>query len=140
MACFPGKTPQGLLDNTHLVSGLDFFPTLCDYAEIEPPANLRGRSLRPLLEGTPTEWRRYLHAQSKASGRMVVDERFKFIRYYGSKTTQLFDLDNDPYETRNLAFDSAYADTCKRMAAEIDRHEASLDNVELPAHLSKRGS
>jgi arylsulfatase A-like enzyme len=94
--------------------------------------------LKPLLEGKAKEWRRYLHAQSKGSGRMVVDERFKFVRYYGSKTTQLFNLANDPYETRNLAFEPAYELDCKRLADEIDRHEATLDNVDLPSSLSKR--
>jgi arylsulfatase A-like enzyme len=69
---------------------------------------------------------------------MVVDERFKFVRYYGSKTTQLFDLEDDPYETKNLAFDPSYKAHCKRLAHEIDRHEATLDNVKLPASLSKR--
>jgi arylsulfatase A-like enzyme len=138
MVCFPGKIPESILDETHLVSGLDFFPTLCDYAEIQPPPKMRGQSLRPLLEGKQVNWRRYLHAQSKASGRMVVDERYKFVRYYGSKTTQLFDLEEDPYETKNLAFDSLYKAHCERLAHEIDRHEATLDNVALPASLSKR--
>ena len=78
------------------------------------------------------------HAQSKASGRMVVDQQYKFIRYYGSETTQLFDLENDPMETKNLAFDAAYQSICQRLAAEIDRHEATLDNVDLPANLTKR--
>ena len=56
----------GVVDETHLVSGLDFFPTFCDYAEIDPPKGLKGLSLRPLLEQKPTQWRSYLHAQSKA--------------------------------------------------------------------------
>lgn len=139
MVCFPGKIPEGVLDETHLVSGLDFFPTLCDYAEVEPPKGLKGLSLRPLLEQKNTQWRHYLHAQSKGSGRMVVDKQYKFIRYYGSKTTQLFDLKNDPWETTNLAFEGSHQARCQRMAAEIDRLEATLDNVELPASISKRG-
>lgn len=140
MVSYPGHIAEGITDTRHLVSGLDFFPTFCDYADIRPPEGLKGLSLRPLLEGDrkPTGWRRYLHAQSQASGRMVVDERFKFIRYYGSETTQLFDLRSDPWETKNLAFDSGYASDCKRMAGEIDRLEAGLDNVPLPAALSKR--
>jgi arylsulfatase A-like enzyme len=70
---------------------------------------------------------------------MVVDEQYKFIRYYGSKTTQLFDLKNDPWETTNLAFEGNHQARCQLMAAEIDRLEATLDNVELPASISKRG-
>jgi arylsulfatase A-like enzyme len=135
MVCFPGKTPEGVLDKEHLVSGLDFFPTLCDYAGIEPPADMRGLSLRPLLEGKDTEWRRYLISHSRASGRMIVDERYKFIRYNGSDTTQLFDLVDDPMETVNLAPDKRHADTCRRLAAEIDRVEATLDNAAIPKNL-----
>ena len=140
MVRFPGHIPEGIEDTEHLVSGLDFFPTFCDYAGIQAPSELKGCSLRPLLEGNrkPRNWRRYLHAQSKASGRMVVDERFKFIRYFGSKTTQLFDLKNDPWETQNLAFDPAFYKDCLRMSEEIERNELTLDNVELPNELTKR--
>ena len=63
---------------------------------------------------------------------------YKFVRYYGSETTQLFDLKNDPWETKNLAFEDSHQACCQRMAAEIDRLEATLDNVELPLSLSKR--
>jgi arylsulfatase A-like enzyme len=69
---------------------------------------------------------------------MVVDEQYKYIRYYGSKTPQLFDLTNDPYETVNLALDPAHKTHCQQMAAEIDRLESTLDNVDLPPELSKR--
>ena len=41
--------PKAGLMILHLVSnGLDLLPTLCDYAGIEAPEGLHGRSLRPL--------------------------------------------------------------------------------------------
>ena len=135
MVCFPGKVPEGVVDEDHLVSGLDFFPTLCDYAEIDPPEKMRGLSLRPLLEGKETNWRRYLLAQSRASGRMILDERYKFIRYNGSPTTQLFDMVDDPHEIKNLAPEAKFATTCQRLADEIDRVEGTLDNADIPDNL-----
>ena len=60
---------------------------------------------------------------------MVVDKQYKYIRYSGSSTRQLFHLLNDPYETKNLAFDARYKSHCKRLENEIDRHEATLENV-----------
>ena len=40
---FKGVTDPGRVGATHLVSsGLDLFPTLCDYAGIEPPRSLPG--------------------------------------------------------------------------------------------------
>ena len=69
---------------------------------------------------------------------MVIDDQYKFIRYYGSKTIQLFDLKNDPWETTNLAYSSNHQGDCKRMTAEIDRVEQTLDNVDLPDALMRR--
>ena len=69
---------------------------------------------------------------------MVVDDQYKFIRYYGSETIQLFDLKNDPWETTNLAYRSSHQDDCNRMATEIDRLEQTLDNVDLPDALMRR--
>ena len=126
---YPKAFKNGTIDNRHLVSGLDFFPTFCDYAGIEPPENLKGKSLKPIVEKKNINWRKYLHAQSKIQGRMVIDDRYKYIRYYGSPTRQLFDLLEDPYETHNLAFEATYSAHCKRFEKEINRHESTLDNV-----------
>jgi arylsulfatase A-like enzyme len=41
-----GVTPAGRIDREHLVSALDVLPTICDYAGIEGPAVMRGRSMR----------------------------------------------------------------------------------------------
>jgi len=61
-----GHTPSGTVDDTHLAcNGLDLIPTLCDYAGVEPPANLPGQSLRPLAEGQPcNDWRQDLLIES----------------------------------------------------------------------------
>ncbi len=46
----PGMKPTKGLDKQP-VSTVDIFPTIADYTGIQPPANLPGLSLRPLLEG-----------------------------------------------------------------------------------------
>jgi len=53
--------------------------------------------------------------------RSVRDERFKLIEYavQGKRTTQLFDLDNDPREKENLAGQSAAANTIERLRDEL---------------------
>jgi arylsulfatase A-like enzyme len=66
---------------------------------------------------------------------MILDEKYKFIRYNGSPTTQLFDMVEDPYETENLAPEKRYAAVCQRLADEIDRVEATLDNADIPENL-----
>ena len=52
VASYPGVIPPGQVDTSHLVSaGIDLIPTLCDYAGVQPPAELRGASIRPLADG-----------------------------------------------------------------------------------------
>ncbi|MGQ9575124.1 MAG: sulfatase family protein [Thermoguttaceae bacterium] len=102
---YPGVTRAGLVDTTHLVSaGLDLIPTLCDYAGINPPPGLPGRSVRDLAEGRqPAAWRDQLVVESHA-GRMLRTDRYKYVVYEsGQHREQLIDLATDPGEMANLA-------------------------------------
>lgn len=99
----PGDACAGRVDDTHLVSnGLDFLPTICDYAGIEPPQGLMGQSLRPLVERRePVSWRDALPIES-AIGRAIVSDRFKYVVYdMGLYEEQLIDLKEDPGETKD---------------------------------------
>ncbi|MHB8897586.1 MAG: sulfatase family protein [Thermoguttaceae bacterium] len=107
----PAGTAPGTVDRSHLVSvGLDLLPTLCDFAGIEPPAGLRGRSVRPLAEGRrPNQWREELVVESLA-GRTLRTDRFKYNVYAtGRNREQLIDLQADPGEMVNLAGDADHA-------------------------------
>ena len=107
-----GVTPPGVVDREHLVSvGLDLIPTLCDFAGIDPPEGLLGRSVRPLAEGRPPKaWRQYVVAESRV-GRMVRTARYKYNLYEsGAHREQLIDLVSDPGEMQNLAEDPAHAE------------------------------
>ncbi len=48
---WPGVTEPGSVDDRHLVSAVDFLPTLLDIAGIDHPEGLDGRSLVPLIKG-----------------------------------------------------------------------------------------
>lgn len=109
---FKGVTRPGSVDTEHPVSvGLDLIPTLCDFAGIDPPPSLRGRSVRPLAEGRSVEsWPDQVVVESKA-GRMVRSGRFKYVVYEsGEHPEQLIDLASDPGEMVNLAEDPDYRD------------------------------
>jgi len=109
---YKGVTPPGTVNDTHLVSnGLDLIPGLCDYAGIEPPADLTGLSFRPLAEGkTPQSWRSHLAIESEF-GHMIRSDHYKYILYdSGDDREQLMDLEKDPGEMRNMATDPAYRD------------------------------
>jgi choline-sulfatase len=89
---------------------MDITPTLCDYAGIKPPKNMRGRSLRPILEGKSSPAKNYVVTEvSTNTGRMVRTPSFKYITYKDNSVEQLFDMKTDPGETKNLAASSQYA-------------------------------
>jgi len=131
----PGIAAPGRTDREHLVStGLDIFPTFCDYAGIETPETLRGRSLRPLAEGRATVWRNQLVAENDLSrrfglgsgveGRMLRTQNYKYVVYsYGKIREQLTDMRNDPGEMNNLAVDPKFREVLQehrnRLATEL---------------------
>lgn len=122
-----GVTPAGRKDSTHLVSGIDVFPTLCDYAGITPPAGLQGISLKPLVENPGLPGREYVVAELSPDtenlslrGRMLRTAQYKYVAFsQGRNPEMLFHLAQDPGETNNLARKNQFA-------PELERHRALL--------------
>jgi arylsulfatase A-like enzyme len=112
---WPGIIPSGQIDRKHLASGLDILPTMCDYAGVDCPETT-GISLRPSIENPHTPGREFVVSQLHPDtnnldmqARMVRSSRFKYIRYSeGANPEQLFDLESDPSETRNIVADKDF--------------------------------
>ena len=90
---------------------MDLFPTFCDLAGLKTPASVEGRSLSPLLHGGSKPVRDSVFLAYKNFQRGVRTDRWKLILYNvkGRQTAQLFDLQSDPLEMKNLAAEPAYA-------------------------------
>ena len=128
---WPRHIPEGRRDETHLVSGLDAMPTFCDFAGVTPPPLPHARSLRPLLEEKPVEWRDYIVFETQFTGRTVRTAQYKYVDYSDDPVKQLFDMKADPWETRNL-----YDET--RRGAVIEEHRRLLKEWESRLEPSKR--
>ncbi|MCK5136786.1 MAG: sulfatase-like hydrolase/transferase [Bacteroidales bacterium] len=114
---------KGETESRLVSAGLDLMPTICDYAGIEAPGALQGRSLRPLVEGNPqAEWRDYVvaemsfgnwvdryHVDTFPRARMLRSMDYKYVAYdRGQLKEQLIDMRADPGEMTNLALDPVY--------------------------------
>jgi len=109
IARLPGVIPKGTRDTTHLVSGIDLFPTFCDFAGVSAPALPHGRSLKALMTGKTCAWRDTLAIETQVVGRTIRSARYKYVKYKDDPVEMLFDMKTDPWETKNLATDRALA-------------------------------
>lgn len=112
---------------TRFALNIDLAPTLLDYAGQRAP--MHGRSLRPLIEGQSPAWRseffyehRFRYNGWIPATEGIRDTRWKYTRYIDEKPVEedLFDLDADKLEERNLAAVNAHATTIQRLRA---RHQ-----------------
>jgi arylsulfatase A-like enzyme len=102
---------------------LDIFPTLCDYLDIGLPDSVDGMSLVPAFGDPKVALRETQYYGYRACQRAVRDSRHKLIEYAadGTRTTQLFDLREDPWEMSNLAGRPEQAAVLERLQSEMLR-------------------
>lgn len=81
----------------------DVFPTLGALAGISGPEGSEGASLVKVFADKKARVRDDLFLAYARTQRSIRDERWKLMRFPQIGVSQLFDLKNDPHETRNLA-------------------------------------
>lgn len=105
-------------DITEMVQNIDYAPTFLELAGVKVPDDIHGQSLVPLLKGEqPKDWRKslYYHFYEYPAEHMVKrhygirTERYKLIHFYNNVDEwELFDLQNDPNELKNLYGEKEY--------------------------------
>lgn len=109
---------------------IDVAATFLEAAGAPVPSDLQGRSFLPVLRGqTPSDWRTtmYYHyyefpgAHSVAKHYGVRGERYKLIHFYELGEWELYDLQQDPEELKNVYGDPNYADVTEQLKAELKR-------------------
>ncbi len=114
-----------------LIERVDLMPTLLDLAGVDySELSLAGRSAAPLLRAPSTPWRELAYASSKRNlsseagleldERVVRDGRWKLHQYLYKEGFELYDLKEDPLETRDLAAERPAV--ASRLAFELLRH------------------
>ncbi len=120
----PGAWPGGLTVG-QFVRLLDLMPTIVELGGAEVPGGIDGRSLLPLLRGRPpADWPDSVYCEHHGevwgyqSQRMVRTRRWKYV-YNPHDLDELYDLDSDPAEMRNLIEQASCADVLAEMKARL---------------------
>ncbi len=125
---WPGVVKAGSVE-TEMVQNLDFAQTMLSAAGIQPPDDMQGESLIPLLKGEKDNWTRdavYYHYYEYPAVHMVkrhygiVNKEFKLVHfYYDVDEWELYDRFKDPNEMNNVYADPAYENTVKKLKKEL---------------------
>jgi iduronate 2-sulfatase len=96
---------------------------LTDLAGLPRPSGLVGRSLVPLLEDAEAPWPHpaytVMSLGDKKGGelaRSVVSENYRYTEWGSRNQAELYNLEQDPGEQRNLAADPAHREARAQMA------------------------
>jgi arylsulfatase A-like enzyme len=112
----------------------DIYPTLCERAGLQTPATVQFKSLNGIIADPRAKHREHLYFAFMECQRAIRDSRRKLIEYCvgDQRHTQLFDLENDPHETRNLAADPASRDTLQRLRKLLRQERKHLNDGNTP--------
>lgn len=113
-----------------LVANIDLAPTLLEAAGVRPsaPPAFDGHSFWPLARGESVPWRTELlyeyywerNFPQTPTIFALRGDRYKFVRAYGVwDTDELYDLRNDPAETKNLVHDRGHASVVEEMRRKL---------------------
>lgn len=138
------KYPKGIkkkTESSQMVLNMDFAPTILDFAGIEAPKDMQGKSFRSILEMDNEDefresmyYRYWMHLahHGVAAHYGIRTKRYKLIYYYGEALGtagsidiptepewEFFDLEKDPYEMNNCYKDEAYALIIEDLKSEL---------------------
>jgi len=135
----PGTIPEDKT-NSMLVSQYDFMPTLLDYLGLEIPEDrfLCGKSFADVLKGKRKNNRDFVVVFDEYGPvRMIRTERWKYVCRYPYGPDELYDLDCDPCEERNLCGVAGFEKTEKQFRHNLrewflNYSKPEFDGVYLP--------
>ncbi|MBG87941.1 MAG: sulfatase [Verrucomicrobiales bacterium] len=133
---WPGVTPAGTVSKFPIIS-MDFMPTILGIAGLNPTRRMDGRNLVPLLRHNEPIRRDDLfwhyphyHSMGGVPYTAVLSGDWRLIEFHDGKRLELYNLNDDPHEDRNLAKSNPVQ--AKRMVAKINRWRDSV-GAQMPA-------
>ncbi|MFD2257867.1 sulfatase [Luteolibacter algae] len=138
---WPAHSKAGMQTDA-IVSSMDFYPTLLDMAglPLKPEQHRDGVSLVPLFKGgsldRDTLYWHFPHYQGEGSypASAIRKDNFKLILNYHHGDVLLYDLAEDPHETKNLALSmpEKAAELERELIAYLKETEATIPQAQTP--------
>jgi arylsulfatase A-like enzyme len=117
MISVPGMPQRQKTDA--LVELIDIYPSLCELCGLTPPEYLEGTSFVPLLRSPERPWKTAAFTcLTDYTTRSIRTHRYRFIRR-ASGQNELYDIQHDPAEDRNLADEPALQTVVDEMQAAL---------------------
>lgn len=133
----------------NMIQNIDVAPTILELAGIEKPIQMQGMSIVPLLTGEPAEWRDKIFYEyywenaypQTPTMHGVRTDRYKYIRYHGVwDTNEFYDLQEDPYEMKNLIASPGHQSRIQELSGEIYNWLEKTEGMQIPVkRTGKRG-
>ena len=133
---YPQEIKEGSRTN-RLTQNLDLAPTLLDLAGIPVPEDMQGESLRKLWQEKIPAWRDaiYYHYYEKGFGATphygIRTDRYKLIHFYDVVDSwELYDLEADPGEMKNLYDDPEYEQIVNELKNKLTELQEKYEDPE----------
>ncbi len=161
---YPAEIAAGRVEHA-LMANIDVAPTLLDYAGVAIPEEMQGQSCRKMMAGEKDGfvrdsvyfryWMHRAHRHDNPSHYGIRTDKYKLIFYYGlpldafgasQETTpagwELYDMENDRMETKNLYNDPAYAQVIADLKVQLDQVKAQYhdEDTQYPELLALRAA
>jgi len=139
---WPGVVEEGS-STDHISAFWDVMPTFAELAGVETKDNLDGISFLPTLNGAKTQKQHeylYWEFHEKGGRQAVRKGKWKAVKYnvlkQPKKQIQLFDLEKDPGETKNIA--AQYPELVKELTTIIQeaRTPSEIFQFAAPTYLN----
>jgi arylsulfatase A-like enzyme len=137
------RPPKGYMQKgeiTQLVQNIDYAPTFLDLAGVPVPAEIQGKSIRPLLQGQKDPaWREavYYHYYEFPNEHMVKkhygirNNRYKLVHFYDDiDVWEFYDLAADPHEMTNQFNNPEFSEIILKMKADLKALILEYDDQE----------
>ncbi len=129
--CVPGKKPAVCHSLTELI---DLYPTTAKLCGLPAQKRLQGQDISPLLDDPTLEVREAAFSVAPMRKAFLMrEDRWAYIQYNenGSAGAELFDMQEDPLQYKNLMEDPKHAKTAERMRASLAEKLKSLRDNDL---------